>query len=75
VGLIVGALIVALLVAMKSLHNDPESGLDLLAPLATLFQPTGMLAWVRLTGLLFFSMIVALATGATYAARSGSKLK
>lgn len=73
VGLLCGVLTSALLGAMKSYHRAPESGFDILTPLAALLNPHGISGWVQLVGILMFSLVIALATAATAAARSGGQ--
>ena len=70
---ICGGLAAALLSALKKLHNTPEQGFDLLTPLAALFAPQTVLGWTQLSGVVLFSAVIALATAATFAARSGRR--
>ncbi len=72
VGFAVGATATAGLTAMKVLHKDPESGFDFLAPLAALLTPETTAAWTQLVGVTLFGLVIALATAATAAARSGA---
>jgi PAT family beta-lactamase induction signal transducer AmpG len=71
IGFIGGALTVALLSALKVLHKTPEQGFDLLTPLAVLFAPQTVSGWTQLLGVVLFGAVIALATAATFAARSG----
>jgi PAT family beta-lactamase induction signal transducer AmpG len=59
---------VALLDAFK--QQKAEAGFDLLTPLAALFEPADVSGWVSLFGVTLFSIVIALATAATAAARS-----
>ncbi|MDH3513514.1 MAG: MFS transporter [Gammaproteobacteria bacterium] len=65
----VAALSVALLDAFK--HQKASDTFDLLAPLQALFTPADISGWVSLFGASLFSIVIALATAATAAARSG----
>jgi PAT family beta-lactamase induction signal transducer AmpG len=67
-GFAVAALSVALLDAFK--QQKAAAGFELLAPLAALFEPTDVSGWVSLFGVTLFSIVIALATAATAAARS-----
>ncbi|MEW6331719.1 MAG: MFS transporter [Pseudomonadota bacterium] len=64
----IATLSVALLDAFK--HQKAAAGFDLLAPLAALFAPADVSGWVSLFGVTLFSIVIALATAATAAARS-----
>jgi PAT family beta-lactamase induction signal transducer AmpG len=66
----ISALAVALLEAAKRLHQAPNNSFDLLTPLTSLFTPAGVSDWVSLLGVILFSVVFALATAATAAARS-----
>ncbi|GAB4507477.1 MAG: AmpG family muropeptide MFS transporter [Sulfuricaulis sp.] len=68
VGFGIAALSVALLDAFK--HQKTSASFDLLVPLAALFTPTDISGWVSLFGATLFSIVIALATAATAAARS-----
>jgi PAT family beta-lactamase induction signal transducer AmpG len=70
IGLATGALAASLIRALKMLHKEPQAGLDLLTPLATLFAPRNLSSWVELAGVMLFALIVALTTAAAVAARS-----
>ena len=72
VGFAVGAATSAGLTALKVLHKDPERGFDLVTPLAALLAPDTTSAWTRLIGVALFGLVIALATAATAAARSGA---
>ncbi|MBI3622425.1 MAG: MFS transporter [Nitrospirae bacterium] len=71
IGFIGGALIVALLGAMKRFHAAPEQGFDLFSPLVAFFLPQTVAGWVQFGGVVLFGGITALATAATFFARSG----
>lgn len=68
VGFGIAALSVALLDAFK--HQKASASFDLLTPLMTLFTPDDISGWVSLFGATLFSIVIALATAATAAARS-----
>lgn len=68
VGFSIAALSVALLDAFK--HRKIAATFDLLTPLTNLFAPADVSGWVSLFGVALFSIVVALATAATAAARS-----
>jgi PAT family beta-lactamase induction signal transducer AmpG len=67
-GFAIAALSVALLDAFK--HQRATGDFDLLAPLVALFAPADVSGWVSLFGAALFSIVIALATAATAAARS-----
>jgi PAT family beta-lactamase induction signal transducer AmpG len=71
IGFIGGALIVALLGAMKRVHMTPEQGFDLFPPLAAFFLPQTIAGWTQFFGVVLFGCLIALATAATFFARSG----
>lgn len=73
VGFVSGALATALLSAMKMFYKFPENGFDLLTPLTALFTPQSISAWTQLLGIVFFSLVIALATAATAAARASAQ--
>jgi PAT family beta-lactamase induction signal transducer AmpG len=64
------AISVALLDAVKHERLAPADGFDLLAPLQALFRPDDISGWISLFGVSLFSIVLALATAATVAARS-----
>ena len=64
----IAALSVALLDAFK--HQKVSAAFDLLTPLVALFTPADISGWVSLFGASLFSIVIALATAATAAARS-----
>ena len=68
VGFGIAALSVALLDAFK--HQKELATFDLLTPLMALFSPADISGWVSLFGTILFSIVIALATAATAAARS-----
>ena len=68
VGFAIAALSVALLDAFK--HQKVLATFDLLTPLMALFSPADISGWVSLFGTILFSIVIALATAATAAARS-----
>jgi len=70
IGFIIGALTVALLNAMKRVHATPEQGFHLLPSLVALFLPHALAGWTQLFGVALFGGLIALATAATFAARS-----
>lgn len=68
IGFGIAALSVALLDAFK--HQKISATFDVLTPLANLFAPADISGWVSLFGVALFSIVIALATAATAAARS-----
>jgi hypothetical protein len=48
------------------------TSIDFVTPLAALLAPDTMSAWTRLVGVALFGLVIALATAATAAARSGT---
>jgi PAT family beta-lactamase induction signal transducer AmpG len=71
VGFATGAAATAVLTAMKAAHKNPESGFDVLGPLVALLAPATMNGWIQLVGVVLLSLVIALATAATAAARAG----
>jgi PAT family beta-lactamase induction signal transducer AmpG len=69
IGFIVAAFSVATLNAFK-LQRATHESFDLLAPLWSLFTPAQLGEWIALFGVTLFSVVIALATAATAAARS-----
>ncbi|GMR03614.1 MAG: AmpG family muropeptide MFS transporter [Gammaproteobacteria bacterium] len=65
----IAALSVALLDAFKQYRLTPDN-FDLLTPLGALFAPQQITEWLSLFGITLFSVVIALATAATAAARS-----
>ncbi len=65
----IAALSVALLDAFKQHRLTPDH-FDLLAPLGALFAPQQITDWLSLFGVTLFSVVIAMATAATAAARS-----
>ena len=72
IGGLVGFGIVALSVALLDVfkHQKASASFDLLTPLMALLNPTDISGWVSLLGAALFSIVMALATAATAAARS-----
>jgi len=68
IGFGIAALSMALLDAFK--HQKASATFDLLTPLMALFTPADISGWVSLFGASLFSIVIALATAATAAARS-----
>jgi MFS transporter, PAT family, beta-lactamase induction signal transducer AmpG len=71
IGFVGGALAVASLNAMRRFHVAPEQGFDLLSPLAAVFLPRTPAGWTQLFGVVLFGGVIAMATAATFFARSG----
>ena len=67
-GFALAALSVALLDAFK--HQKATESFDLFTPLIALFTPADISGWISLFGTTLFSIVIALATAATAAARS-----
>ena len=61
-GFVSGTLTVALLRAMKTFQKFPEGGFDIVTPFKALFVPETLSGWTQLLGILFFSLVIALAT-------------
>jgi len=70
-GFVIGALAVASLSAMKRVHVAPEQGFDLVSPLTAFFLPQTVGGWLQFFGVVLFGGLIALATAATFFARSG----
>jgi PAT family beta-lactamase induction signal transducer AmpG len=73
IGFIGGAFAVALLGAIKHVHASPEQGFHLLPQLAAFFLPRTMAGWIQFFGVVLFGGVIALATAATFYARSGGQ--
>jgi PAT family beta-lactamase induction signal transducer AmpG len=65
-------LLVALLAALKTFREAPETGFDLLAAAGQIAQPASVPDWVQLVGILIFGAIGGLFVAAVAAARSGA---
>lgn len=73
VGFGLGAVVVALLGAVKKLRIMPQEGFDVITPLSTLFFPQDIAGWIGLFGVLLFGLLSALTVAALAAARSGNR--
>ena len=71
VAFILGITATALLGAMKALHTNAQSGFDLATPLYAIVNPQTITEWSQLVGNILFSLVIGMATAATFAARSG----
>jgi len=71
IGFLGGAVAVAMLAAMRRVHARPGEGFDLLSPLAAFFLPHTAAGWFQFLGVVLFGSVIALATAASYVARSG----
>jgi PAT family beta-lactamase induction signal transducer AmpG len=69
-GFLLAAVCVALLDAFRHSRAHADAAFDLLTPLVALFAPVQMGDWISLIGVALFSVVIALATAATAAARS-----
>lgn len=69
-GVIVAALVAALLEAFRHLRAVPQAGFDLWTPLAGIFMPQSVNDWVALISILLFGVLMALTAAATAAARA-----
>lgn len=69
-GVLVAALVTALLEAFRHVRAVPQAGLDLWAPLAGVFMPQSVNDWVALISILLFGVLMALTAAATAAARA-----
>ncbi|MEW6323857.1 MAG: MFS transporter [Nitrospirota bacterium] len=67
------AVATALLSALRALHKAPEKGFDLFGPFISLLAPRATPEWLQLFGVTLFSLVIALATAAAAAARSGRR--
>lgn len=72
VGLVSGALILALLDALKAFKDHPEAGFDMAGPLGTLLHPAGQSGWITIISLLVFAAVCGLLTAAVVAAHHGA---
>ena len=72
IGTGLGALIVALMNALKPFKDNPGSAFDVLTPLVTLVRPVKTTDWVTLVGLVVFGVTCGLLTAAVVAARHGA---
>jgi len=69
-GLALGTASAVLIDAMRRFHQNPATGFDLSGPLVLLVSPQEASGWMKLLGVLFFGLVLALAAAATAAARS-----
>ena len=67
-----GALVIALLAALKEIRADPGASLDLAGRLVAALVPQGLAGWLQLISLLAFGVILGLLTAAVAAARRGA---
>lgn len=67
-----GALLVALLSALRGLRGEGAGGFDMVTPLVSLVRPAEIGDWLGLVGLLAFGVVAALLTAAVSAARHGA---
>ena len=67
-----GALVSALLTALRALKDHPRTPFDLLTPLAALVRPATGSDWITSVGLLVFGAVCGLFTAAIAAARHGA---
>lgn len=72
IGAGLGALVVALMDALKAAKDNPGSGFDVLTPLVSMLRPEDNAGWVTLAGLLVFGITCGLFTAAVVAARHGA---
>ena len=72
VGIVFGALVVALMNALKGFKTHPEEGFRFVGGLLDLVRPAALGGWLTLVGLLAFGVIVGLMTAAVVAARHGA---
>jgi PAT family beta-lactamase induction signal transducer AmpG len=69
VALVLGALALAALAALRVMRAAPGTGFEITAPLAALVSPRGPEGWLVSIGLAVFAGFVGLATAAVFAAR------
>lgn len=72
VSLILSALCVASMAALRGLADNPGSGFDLLGALLEIALPSGAVAWLKLAGVLSFALFGGFCTAAVFAARHGA---
>jgi PAT family beta-lactamase induction signal transducer AmpG len=72
IGAGLGALIVALMNALKPFKDNPGSAFDVLTPLVSLVRPVKTTDWLTLVGLVVFGVTCGLLTAAVVAARHGA---
>jgi PAT family beta-lactamase induction signal transducer AmpG len=72
VGFASGALILALLEALKTMKDNPRATFDLWTPLITMGRPQEQGDWITLVGMLVFAAVCGLFTAAVVAARHGA---
>jgi PAT family beta-lactamase induction signal transducer AmpG len=71
VGTAVAGLVSTFLDAVRTLHQIPGSGFDLVTPLATLIRPGNPAEWVTIGTVLLFGLVCGLGSAALPAARRG----
>lgn len=69
--LLLGAVCVAALAALRAQRSRPQDGFDLLTPLAALASPADAGGWLETAGLLVFALFAGLCAAAVAAARRG----
>ena len=67
-----GALVVALMDALKGFKDHPEAGFDVVTPFVKLLRPEDTAGWLTLVGLIVFGVTCGLLTAAVVAARHGA---
>jgi PAT family beta-lactamase induction signal transducer AmpG len=72
IGTALGALVVALMDALKAFKDHPGSPFDLLTPLVNLLRPADNTGWLTVVGLVVFGAVCGLLTAAIVAARHGA---
>ena len=69
-GLLAASVSVALLNAFKQMRINAGTEFDFVMAFQGIFQPQEIGAWIIFTGVIVFALLIALATAATFAARS-----
>jgi len=73
IGFVFSAMAAVLLSAIRSFRSDPERSFDLINPFIDIIFPQTLTNATQLFGITFFSLVIGLATAATFAARRNIK--
>jgi hypothetical protein len=65
-------MLIACVIAAKTMREAPERGFDLVGALATLFAPADVGGALQLAGLVSVGLVAGLFTAAVFAARHGA---
>ena len=72
-GFVFASMAAVLLGAIRTFRSDPEKGFDMIKPFIDIVFPQTLTHATQLFGIMFFSLVIGLATAATFAARRNIK--